>query len=590
MRILIACLLLSLSFSLYGQTPQVNNLSPLEDRFALIIGISRYLSPENKLDFADKDADALHQALINSCRFSPEHIQILKNEEATYDKIRRNIEGWLSKQTTQKDTILIYFSGHGSQDTDDGNDEEDGLDEFLLPYDYDDDDMSSAIRDDIFSIWINNLKSEKIVIIIDTCFSGGATRAKGINHIKTKGPLLVDGINKDIFKEIPKTGVALLAACSDRQSSNEEPDFRSGLFTHFLLESIKKENDTNNDNRLSLEELFEPTKRDVEAFSKKKYKDVQSPQFISTLTRPIDLSYLPLKIAKSPDNHENESDNIVEQAIMAHDETRKFELLEEAVRVSPTNPRARYHMASACLKARNFDKAIQNAEILIQLNSSVYNGDAYDILAQAYEQMNDLKLARQYILMRLEERTDDESLYNALARIYAKEGNFSEANENYQKSLRLNSRFHETYFGLARLYLKQEQYDQALRILDEDVSINPDQEDSYYLKGFIFLYARDDPKQAKPFYEHFSKKNILYSITLSTFRDELFQWEWWKNLNDSNDFIAEYYACQIIAIEKSKESAYSKKYSVKRCKEMLIENYPLFKNQQKYAILMSQVK
>ena len=134
------CLVLALLLNNISIAQSVDNLIPLEDRWALVIGISEYKDNKLNLKFADKDADAISNALINSCRFPKDHIKLLKNAEATYEKIRRGIEGWLAQNTNKNDKIVIFFSGHGTQDIDDNNDETDGYDEFLVPYDFDDND------------------------------------------------------------------------------------------------------------------------------------------------------------------------------------------------------------------------------------------------------------------------------------------------------------------------------------------------------------------------------------------------------------------------------------------------------------------
>jgi Domain of unknown function (DUF4384)/Caspase domain len=60
--------------------------------------------------------------------------RVFVNSEATREKMREMITEWLPSATKPGDTVFLFFSGHGSQIDDDG-DEKDKMDKVLVPYD-----------------------------------------------------------------------------------------------------------------------------------------------------------------------------------------------------------------------------------------------------------------------------------------------------------------------------------------------------------------------------------------------------------------------------------------------------------------------
>ena len=59
----------------------------------------------------------------------------LANEQATRANIEHAIRRHLPAVTRPGDTVLIYWSGHGSRCADTDGDEKDGFDEYLVPHD-----------------------------------------------------------------------------------------------------------------------------------------------------------------------------------------------------------------------------------------------------------------------------------------------------------------------------------------------------------------------------------------------------------------------------------------------------------------------
>lgn len=277
---------------------QVTSFSPLNDRYALVIGISSYQDIKNNLQYARKDAEDFYKVLKKYGRFKEENIILLVDNNANREGIRKNIEGWLKNNTKESDLVIIFFSGHGSQIEDIDGDEIDSLDECLLPYDYNSKDNSSVIVDDLFAYWVRNLRSNKILIIFDNCYSGGAAKQKGILMPGMKGGIVKDAFSPDIFREVPKKGTSLIAACKADQVSFESDSLCNGLFTYFLINSIDSKTDNDFNNIIDAQELFYSTRKKTLAFSTKELKRKQEPIFIDQIEDKLSLFYLPIEEPK----------------------------------------------------------------------------------------------------------------------------------------------------------------------------------------------------------------------------------------------------------------------------------------------------
>ena len=143
---------------------------------ALLVGIDEYPNPDLRLEGCGNDA-FLMSSMLQECGYDAKHIRMLLNARATADAIRDRIE-WLLDDVRADDDRVFFFSGHGAQVSDYGVDETvDGLDECLVPWDFDWS-RGNAVTDD----WFHEIYSQldygsRFVAILDCCHSGGMSRA-----------------------------------------------------------------------------------------------------------------------------------------------------------------------------------------------------------------------------------------------------------------------------------------------------------------------------------------------------------------------------------------------------------------------------
>ena len=141
------------------------NMDIYAAQHALIIGINDYPKPQKNLEGAVNDAKLIRDAL-RKLKIKP---KLLLNKQAT----RKNIlKAWhkMVKQAQPGDTLILTYSGHGSQIDDIAPfDEQDGKDEILDFYE------GYIIDDELTKLFIR-ASEYKIVFLTDACYSGGLTR------------------------------------------------------------------------------------------------------------------------------------------------------------------------------------------------------------------------------------------------------------------------------------------------------------------------------------------------------------------------------------------------------------------------------
>jgi len=153
-----------------------SNIPASGRRKALLIGIN-YKGTRAALRGCVNDAKNIKNLLMeNGFRDDPTHMVMLVDEGArnsNYLPTRANIMRgfqWLVQGVSEGDALFFHFSGHGSQVPDKSGFEEDGLNETILPVDY----QKGQISDDV--IWSSIVyplpSGVKLTVIMDCCHSG----------------------------------------------------------------------------------------------------------------------------------------------------------------------------------------------------------------------------------------------------------------------------------------------------------------------------------------------------------------------------------------------------------------------------------
>ncbi|MBC7249918.1 MAG: caspase family protein [Anaerolineae bacterium] len=234
--------------------PAVFKSYPPSDKYAVIVGVADFQCANN-LNYTDDDARDFRQTLIDYGGFESENIYMLIDSQATKSAIRNAITDWLDSREGSDSLVVIFYSSHGTSAS--GH-------EYLVAHDscY----LSQCIRDDEFDGWLDNLESQEVVVIVDTCYSGGMiasgvpkgcqARCGSFRPVDAGETTVLagDGFTKDVNQE----GRIVMTACADDETSIElGPPYGHGLFTYYLLDGLTKSSvDTSGNGWVSAEEVF----------------------------------------------------------------------------------------------------------------------------------------------------------------------------------------------------------------------------------------------------------------------------------------------------------------------------------------------
>ena len=151
------------------------------EQHAILVGVWDYENPNLQLDAPPNDLK-LMGAVLSAHGVTQEQMHILTNPNKA--QIQRKFRE-LSRRLTPSDSLLFYFSGHGTQIIDKlgtfPGDEAKGRypdrnDEALLPADADLAAPQTYLLDDELNTLLQELPTRQIACIIDTCYSGDILR------------------------------------------------------------------------------------------------------------------------------------------------------------------------------------------------------------------------------------------------------------------------------------------------------------------------------------------------------------------------------------------------------------------------------
>ena len=163
------------------------------------------------------------------------NIKKLIEEEATkYNILNKSFEWLDDNEIKEEDILIFFFSMHGGRIEDQPPyDEPDNYDEFLVPYDYNN--KTNIILDEEINDKINSIDCNNIVLIFETCYSGG----------------MIDGLY-----DISKSGRIIITSSNANESSWPMQLRVRWLFPNFFFKGLSGPADINDDNIISFEESF----------------------------------------------------------------------------------------------------------------------------------------------------------------------------------------------------------------------------------------------------------------------------------------------------------------------------------------------
>jgi len=215
---------------------------------ALLIGIN-YMGTKHELGGCINDINNIQNFIIENCEYKIENITKLTDETNIKPTFQNIIDAIYSlvNDIVAGDSLLFYYSGHGTQIEEENKKEDDNLNEVLVPLDFR---QNGFITD----VWLyDNLvkvlpKNVKLWCFTDCCHSGTMLNLQYnlvYNREKKKMNEKVynkdDWVNKYTFfltnnKLETEGDVFMFSGCLDEQTSADLGD--RGAFTNALLETL----------------------------------------------------------------------------------------------------------------------------------------------------------------------------------------------------------------------------------------------------------------------------------------------------------------------------------------------------------------
>lgn len=248
----------------------------------ITIGINDYQNKSTvpPLQYAVSDAKSVASTFGKMLSVPSGQMVSLLDGEATKANLDRALFQKLPSEVKPADTVVIYFSGHGAPDT--ATDAAGNVETYLLPIDADPAKLlSTAIRMSDVGTILRRLRSERIVFLADTCYSGAAGKVGENATAMAKtvsipgGVALKGGVGLRSVPDRPQgKGCAILTASTGIQVAQEKTEYGHGVFTHFLIEGLQGKADGDHNGSVTVDELYEYLKTNVGDATDKK----QTPQ------------------------------------------------------------------------------------------------------------------------------------------------------------------------------------------------------------------------------------------------------------------------------------------------------------------------
>lgn len=206
--------------------------------WAIVIGINDY-AQWPKLQYAVNDAESVRQTLIERFGFAPERVSLLKNGEATRNRILATFHDQFGHEGLKKDDrVFVFFAGHGATRTlSSGRDVG-----YIIPVDAG---TGNLAADAIAMTEIQNiaesLSAKHVFFVMDACYSGlGLARGANGNFLRENA--------KRMGRQM------LTAGGADQMVADGGPNGHS-IFTWTLLQGLNGKGDLNGDSLITATEL-----------------------------------------------------------------------------------------------------------------------------------------------------------------------------------------------------------------------------------------------------------------------------------------------------------------------------------------------
>jgi WD40 repeat protein len=209
--------------------------------YVLAVGVSAYQDEALHLDLAAKDALDFGAAWNEQKGglYSGVEVKVLTDAQATKGDILDGLE-WLQRQVTAKDVAVLFFAGHGINDSTGGF--------YFLPVEADLERLKrTGISQSDITSTVTSIAG-KVLVFMDACHSGnlmGKMKRRGLNVISSVVNELASAEN----------GAVVFSSATGRQYALENKEWGNGAFTKGVVEGIRGKADYTSTGRITINML-----------------------------------------------------------------------------------------------------------------------------------------------------------------------------------------------------------------------------------------------------------------------------------------------------------------------------------------------
>ncbi|MDY8134677.1 caspase family protein [Aquimarina sp. 2201CG5-10] len=203
----------------------------LENAHALLIGVGG-----DNIGITVDDATAIADVLTDpqKASYKEENVCLLTDEKATrYNILEKLHELVKITENRPESTVFIYYSGHGGRDKKNNK-------YYLLPNGYDmNNKIDTMIEGNEFSRLVNQIKAERLLLILDCCHASGIL-INGKSVIAKNQNIEISSSNIELINRLNTgEGKVFITSCDDDEQSYILNNAKNSLFTEVLLEALE---------------------------------------------------------------------------------------------------------------------------------------------------------------------------------------------------------------------------------------------------------------------------------------------------------------------------------------------------------------
>jgi caspase domain-containing protein len=248
-----------------------------EHGYALIIGVDDSVRPGLKLPVVANDVAALGSVFADEqhCAYAAENVKVIAGAQATRNGILDGLawlRGKLKADTSEQQTAVVYYSGHGHRDAKTGE-------AFLVPYDVAMPLHMGSLKAKDFADLIQDMTPRRLLVVLDCCHAAAL-------DVKDAPEAAVDIAPNAVAPEVHDLGVlatgegrAVLSSSTGEQKSYIRADGRMSVFTYHLVDALLGRAATPDASAVTVTQLMGHVAACVPRTTQAERKQPQDPRF-----------------------------------------------------------------------------------------------------------------------------------------------------------------------------------------------------------------------------------------------------------------------------------------------------------------------